>query len=204
MPLRTPLVGAFLALALVVSACSSTPEDAASGPGSGTLPVAGPALRSDGIGDFSFGLDAAAVMEGISASIGGWDVDSAEDTAAVLLPECPSGEPRIVAWGSLVLVFVDRSGGDVFTSWSYGFDPLTGNSRDLRGLGLRTTAGIGLGSTRSELVAAYRDTVSIVDRPAVDSALFTIEEGTSPYLAGKLDAAGPTGVVDLLETLPTC
>ncbi len=196
-----------LALALVAAGCSLSRPDAGEtatvAPSSASSPI-DLTLAADGIGPFLLGDDAVVVIEGISAIIGGWDVDSANDITGVQLPNCGGTNLRLVAWGSLALVLTGDADREVFTSWSYGFDPLTGNSQDLRQLGLETAAGIGLGSTRVELVDAYGSAISIIDQPAIDSATFTIGQETSPHLSGKLDAAGPTGAVDLLESVPTC
>ncbi len=205
--LSNALIRTVVALALVAAGCSisrpaaeeSTTVVASSVPSPDDL-----TLEADGIGPFRLGDEAVVVIEGISAIIGGWDVDSADEVAGVQLPGCAGVTPRIVAWGSLALIFTPDAGRGVFTSWSYGFDPLTGNSVDLRRLGLATAADIGLGSTRSELTDAYGDAVSIVDQPSIDSAVFTIDGDATPHLSGKLDAAGPDGLVDLIQTEPTC
>jgi hypothetical protein len=205
-PHMTPL-HALAALALVASACSI------SRPGVGETttipPLSSPVsdvltLHAEGIGPFLVGDDAASVVDGLAAVIGGWDLDSADGDSDVQLPECLGATPRIVSWGSLALVFVQRGDRDILASWSYGFDPLTGNSQDLRRLGLETARGIGLGATRTELTTAYRVDISITDIPSIDSAVFEIDANETPHLSGKLDAAGPEGVVDLLQIEPTC
>lgn len=203
----TSLIRTVVALALVAAGCSISRPDAEETapfpPAPSPAPIA-LTLESGSIGPFSFGETASIVIDGISAVIGGPDVDSLDDATVVQLPDCPGTTPRVVAWGSLALVFTGDPDGAVFTSWSYGFDPLTGNSQDLRRLELVTATGIGLGSTRSALIDAYGDAVSIIDEPSIDSALFTIATDETPHLSGKLDAAGPDGVVDLLQTEPTC
>ncbi len=200
-----------IALALVGSGCSISRPDVTGTstvtPSSTPFPAdltADLTLDPDGIGPFSLGDEAVVVLEGISAIIGGWDVDSADDVTGVQLPDCAGGTPRVVAWGSLALVFTGDADREVLTSWSYGFDPLTGNSQDLRQLGLVTAAGIGLESTRAELTDAYGGAISLIDQPSIDSATFTIDADTTPHLSGKLDAAGPGGIVDLIQIEPTC
>jgi hypothetical protein len=192
---------------LVASACSisrplvepTTTNPNQASPGSGVL-----ALHAEGIGPFLVGDDAAVVIEGLAEIIGGWDVDSADGAIDVQLPACAGAVPRVVSWGSLALVFTPGGEGGVFASWSYGFDPLTGNSQDLRQLGLETERGIGLGATRSDLTEAYRVDLAITDLPSIDSAVFRIDANETPHISGKLDAAGPDGVVDLLQIEPTC
>ena len=137
-------------------------------------------LLDNGIGTFRFADSGTAVIEGVTAVIGGWDYDSS-DSDSVTLPNCDDGVARIVSWGSLVLTFVERTGAESFTGWSYGFDPLTGDSVD-----------------------TYGDTVSILDNAALDAATFHIAGSGSTQLAGKLDSAGSEAIVDFLETTPGC
>lgn len=198
----------FLLLTVLIvglSACSvsvQSPSDPTT-----TLALGSPAsdlvLLDDGLGPFIFGDSSAAVIEGVTATIGGWNADSSNNdvtTARV----CVQGQPRIVSWGSLVLTFVEEGGVESFSGWSYGFDPLTGDSEDQRHLGLNTPEGIELGSTRTDLIDVYGSTVSIADDVTLDTASFIVSGGGSTHLAGKLDTAGPGGVVDFLETSPTC
>lgn len=204
---RTALIPTVAALALVASACSiSRPavQETTTIPPQTSYVSDVLTLHADGIGPFLVGDDAASVLDGLAAVIGGWDLDSGDDNADVQLPECARGVPRVVSWGSLALVFTSGGDGGIFTSWSYGFDPLTGDSQDLRRLGLETARGIGLGATRTDLASAYRVDISITDLPSIDSAVFQIDANETPHLSGKLDSAGPTGVVDLLQIEPTC
>ena len=207
MTLSTALIRTVIALALVAAGCSISRLDVQESTTVAPSPTPSPidlTLAGDGIGPFLLGDEAVLVIEGISAIIGGWDVDSADDVSGVQLPDCTGTNPRLVAWGSLALLFTLDGDRETFTSWTYGFDPLTGSSQDLRRLGLVTAAGIGLGSTRSELTNAYGGAVSLTDKPSIDSAVFTIDGDTTPHLSGKLDAAGPTGIVDLIQTEPMC
>ena len=195
----------FTTLALGVSACSvstqQTPDTTTTQPL--TSPVADLALLANGLGPFRFGDSGSAVVEGVTATIGGWDSDSSESDS-ITLPVCDQGSVRLVSWGSLVLTFVTRVGSETFTSWSYGFDPLTGDSEDNRHLELATPEGIMLGSSRDDLVNAYGSAVSITDDTVVDSAAFIVAGDSATQLAGKLDTAGSAGRVDFLETTPSC
>lgn len=198
----------FLLLTLVaigLSACSIAQEVT---PNSTTSLALGPpsadlALLGDGIGPFRFGDIAEAVIEGITATIGGWNADSATNDA-ITPPVCEDGQTHSVAWGSLVLSFVERDGADTFTHWAYGFDPLTGNSDDNRQLGLTTTQGIGLGSVRDDLIGAYGPAVSIADDSELNTAAFVVSGNAETHITGKLNIAGPSGTVDFLETTPDC
>jgi hypothetical protein len=160
-------------------------------------------LLDDGLGPFTFGDDGAEVREGVTATIGGWDADSF-DNDALTPPTCGQGVAHIVSWGSLVLTFVERDGIEAFTSWAYGFDPISGNSVDNRHLGLSTPEGIRLGSPRNDLVTAYGDALSIIDDTTLDTSGFRVAGSGATDLGGKLDSAGSTGRVDFLETTPRC
>lgn len=193
------------AMAMTLSACSITsPSEPATTTSSVTsTPGFDLVLLNNGLGPFDFGDDSEVVINGVTASIGGWDVDSRE-TDIGTTPTCATGQARLVLWGSLVLTFVQRDGAESFTGWAYGFDPLTGNTDDNRHLGLRTPEGIQLGSVRGDLIDAYGSRVSIIDDTALDTAAFIVG-GTSPTeLAGKLDGAGPGASVNFLETTPNC
>ena len=91
------------------------------------------------------------VIDGVSSQIGGWDADSAEEDSSLLLPDCGVPSVRLMSWGNLVLIFAGEEDDSAFLTWSYGFDPVTGNSEDLRKLGLRTAEDVGLGTPRSDL-----------------------------------------------------
>ena len=201
------LVLTLAALAVVASGCSiarPTVEESSTDP-QPSPPISDVlTLESSGVGPFTVGSEATAVIAGMAEVIGGWDVDSTLEVTTVQLPDCGVVVPRVVSWGSLALVFMPDAVGEVFTSWSYGFDPLTGDSKDLRQLGLETARGIGLGSTRSELVSAYGTNVAITDLRTIDSAVFTVQGNGISRLTGKLDAAGSSGVVDLIQIEPTC
>jgi hypothetical protein len=195
----------FTALTVALSACSvspsPTPESTtalASGSPAGNL-----VLLEDGLGPFEFGDSSAAVIEGVTDTIGGWDADSI-DSGVLAPPVCVLGRARAMSWGSLILTFVIRDGAEVFTAWSYGFDPLTGNTDDNRRLALETPKGIGLGSARDDLADAYGDGVTFTDDTSLDTATFAIAGTGATHLEGTLDAAGPPGSVSSLRTSPDC
>jgi hypothetical protein len=199
------LVLLFSALVIGLSACSLTsqPTQETTTPVALRQPADNLVLFEDGLGPFDFGDGATEVIEGVTATIGGWDSDSSDNDALTPLV-CDQRVARAVSWGSLVLVFVERDGAESFTGWAYGFDPITGNSVDNRDLGLSTPEGVRLGSSRSDLVAAYDGTISLLDDGALDTATFRIAGNGPTHLAGKLDSADSSGRVDFLETTPSC
>ncbi len=205
-----PIFRLATALALLAGACSISQPVVTAEPSTTTSLPSGPTpstdltLTSDAIGPFAIGDDAETVIAGIAAAIGGWDADSREDASTVAAPECPSGAARVVSWGSLALVFIADVDGERLASWSYGFDPVTANSVDLRNSNLRTREGVGLGSTRRDLVDSYGARVSVTDAYDIASATFVVDGSSDPHMVGKLDAPGDSGVVDFIAIEPTC
>lgn len=192
-------------LAIALSACAITQQaspETASTTAAGS-PASDLVLLYDGLGPFQFGDGSAAVIEGVTATVGGWDADSS-DNDAIVPPSCDPVTVRAVSWGSLVLVFTTRDGTQVFTGWSYGFDPLTGDSFDNRALGLTTPEGVGLDTGREDLIEVYGSAVSIIDDTVLDTARFTVAGTDQILLEGKLDSAGAGGMVDFLESTPGC
>jgi hypothetical protein len=186
-----------VALAAIVAAgCASEPTS-----GSGRTDLI---LAPDGIGIYLIGQPADEVIEGISATIGGPDGDSSESNSPLFVPDCSGPGVRIVSWGSLTLFFVERLGTSVFDTWWYGFDPLTGNAGDDRSLGLVTEEGIGLGSTRDELVGAYGLGVRFDDDPALELSVFTIDANASEHLGGRLTSTSADARVQFIERRPDC
>ena len=192
---RIPLV--FLLLLAVVGACS----DGDTSPQGGASELV---LAPDGIGRYAIGQPADEVISGVSATIGGADADSSDDNTPLQIPDCALPVTRLVSWGNLVLFFAARSGTSIFTTWSYGFDPVTGNADDIRGLGLTTAEGIGLGSPRADLDAAYGSAISYSPDIELELETFTIDESASEYLSGRLSSLAPDATVQLLERQPGC
>ena len=200
-----PVILLLSALVMSMAGCSLTTAPSEEAPpsvaaGSNTSDLL---LHNDGLGPFRFGDSAEAVIDALTSTIGGWDADSRESDVGTI-PTCEAGQGRQVLWGSLVLTFVERAGSEAFSSWAYGFDPLTGNTDDTRGLGLATPEGIGLGTTRSELIDIYGSTVSFVDDAVLDTTSFLVSGNEPTQLGGNLDATNLGGTIDFLETTPTC
>ena len=187
-------------LAIGIGACSSTDED----PGTVTLPPPDLTLLPTGLGRYDVGQPADEVIDGISAVIGGPDADSSERDDTIPLPDCGIPEVRIVTWGNLVLVFDGDDADDRFVTWSYGFDPVTGNAEDIRRLGLVTDRGVGLGTPRPEVERVYRGRIAIDDDEIIDVATFAIDRDEAEHLAGRFPTTDPEATLQYLERIPGC
>lgn len=198
--MRSVTVGTLLVIAalVVASACSS--DDGAQG----QVPYPHLDLRANGIGPYRIGDEADRVIDGLSASVGGADADSDDPETELRLDICGPDTSRIVTWGVLVLTFEERSGSPTFATWSYGFDPVRGDSFDARGLGLVTEAGVGLTTDRRGLQDAYGPRVAIDDDLSIDLSTFVIDRGRDEHLAGILGSTELAATVQYLERVPTC
>jgi hypothetical protein len=161
-------------------------------------------LLPTGIGRYDVGQPADEVIEGVSGEIGGPDADSTEQDGALTLPECGIPDVRVVTWGSLVLVFAGEGPDAPLFTWSYGFDPVTGNAEDLRRLGLVTDRGVGPGTPRPEVERIYRGQLAIEDDTTIDVATFTIDGDEAEHLAGRFPTTDPDAVLQFLERVPGC
>jgi hypothetical protein len=147
-------------------------------------------LRPNGLGDAAFGADPDGVIAYVSSIIGAFTVDSGwVDPLSV--GACQGTELRQVTWGDLTLQFSDESsvttGRRHFFSYLYGptFGP------QIAPAGLKTEAGIGVGSTVAELTGTYP---SAVVNPGDDfgGPNFFINDG----LVGFLTGVNPTDTVN--------
>ncbi len=190
-----------LACTVFISACSS-----GDGPNTAPSPPSptGLVLRASGIGSYDVGMPADRVIEGMSSEIGGPDADSTETGSSVIVPDCGVASVRLVSWGNLVLFFSGEEPDSPFLTWSYGFDPVTGNADDLRQLGLVTDVGIGLGSPRAEVERAYLGRILIQDDDLVDVSTFTIDGDEAEHLTGGFPTTDPDDAVQYLERAPAC
>jgi hypothetical protein len=146
-------------------------------------------LRPNGLGDAAFGAEPDGVIAYVSSIIGAPTVDTGwVDPLSV--GACPGTELRQVSWADLVLEFTDESsvtsGRRHFFSYQYG--PTFG--QHIAPAGLKTDAGIGVGSTVAELTGTYP---SAVINPGDDfgGPNFFINDG----LAGFLTGVNPTDTV---------
>jgi hypothetical protein len=150
-------------------------------------------VRPNGLGDAAFGADPDGVIAYVSSIIGAFTVDTGwVDPLSV--GACPGTELRQVTWGDLTLQFSDESsvtsGRRHFFSYLYGPSFIEGQ---IAPAGLKTEAGIGVGSTVAELTGTYP---SAVVNPGDDfgGPNFFINDG----LAGFLTGVNPTDTVTSL------
>lgn len=196
--LRIAIVGLVTVFTLVGCAGSNGSTTDPDGPASNLT------LLPTGIGIFDVGLPADEVIEGVSAQVGGPDADSADRDDSIPIPDCGIPDVRIVSWGSLILVFAGDAPEAAFVTWSYGFDPRTGNSEDLRQLGLVTDTGVGLGTLRPDVERIYGSRLDVVDDTVIDLASFAIDGDESEHLGGRFPTTDPNAPVQYLERVPTC
>lgn len=146
-------------------------------------------LRANSLGDAAFGADPDGVVAYVTAILGPPTVDS-DWIDPLSIGACPGTVFRQVIWGDLALQFSDESsvtsGRRHFFSYQYG-PPL---GAQIAPAGLKTEAGIGVGSTVAELTATYP---TVVLNPGDDfgGPNFLINEG----LAGFLTGVDPTSTV---------
>lgn len=146
-------------------------------------------LRANGLGDAAFGAEPDGVVAYVAAIIGAPTVDSGW-IDPLSIGACPGTEFRQVIWGDLVLQFSDESnvtsGRRHFFFYQYG-PPL---GAQIAPAGLKTDAGIGVGSTVAELTGTY-PTATIDPGSDFGGPNFVINEG----LAGFLTGVNPTDTV---------
>jgi len=146
-------------------------------------------LRSDGLGDSLFGVDAAALIAIVTELLGKPDSDSGYVPTTKKFKLCPGTKVRSVRWGDLMLMFGDESGyaeGRLhFFSWNYG--PVAGIAPVP--MGPTTDGDITLGSTVAELLRVYPSAEIFMDDVA--GASFSLEN----TLSGILSDQTPDGVV---------
>jgi hypothetical protein len=146
-------------------------------------------LRTNSLGEAAFGADPDPVIAYVTSFIGAATVDSGW-VDPLTVGACPGTELRSVMWGDLTLYFSDDSnittGRRHFFSYVYG--PLFGAA--IAPAGLKTDAGIGVGSTVAELTGTYP---AAVINPGDDfgGPSFFINEG----LGGVLTGVTPTDTV---------
>jgi hypothetical protein len=189
---------------LALTACTGDQGGKNRPPGASSLE-----LRPDGIGPYLVGDPAEEVIAGISEAIGGWDADSDDAESTLQVPTCTSGDgvvlpTRLVSWGNLVLLFTGPDTSATLHTWTYGFDPVTGNAEDVRTLGLTTVDGVGLGMPRPQVESLLGDRLEVVDDETLDQSVFTIDGTVPEHVAGRFTSIAPDGLVQILERQPNC
>jgi hypothetical protein len=201
-----PSVCVLAVLTVAIAACSvadqqpsSTTTTTSTG---GPIPVV---VAPRGLLPYEVGGPAAPVVDGLTELVGGPDNETPwVDAGASVFGRCPGLEVRGIGWGSLYVLEQRTGDGETFFGWTYGFDYELAESGDQRRLDLKTTDGIGLGSTRSELESALGNRLTVVDDEAADITSFLID-GTEPeHIRGRLSGPGQDDVVDFLESVPGC
>ena len=189
-PVATTTTTPVTTAASTTSTSSTTSTTSTSTTSTTVAPGAELVLRNNGLGDAAFGADPEGVIAYVSSIIGNPTVDTGwVDPLSV--GACPGTELRQVFWGDLTLQFSDESsvtsGRRHFFSYVYGPSFVEGQ---IAPAGLKTDAGIGVGSTVAELTATYP---SAVINPGDDfgGPNFFVNDG----LAGFLTGVTPTDTV---------
>ncbi len=156
-----------------------------------TVPIgASITMRPDGVGDALFGAEPEGVISYLRGLLGPPSTDTGWVSA--VQRTCPGTEVRNVTWGDLSLLFGDQSNVSSqrrhFFSWSYG--PPAGEVISPFGLTTAAPALIGIGSTVSQLRAAYPSAVIFAGDELV-GPWATITPGLLAYITNT----GPAGVV---------
>jgi hypothetical protein len=141
-------------------------------------------LRPNGLGDAAFGADPDGVIAYVSSIIGPATVDSGWiDPLSGGSCTGTGTEIRTVTWGDLQLFFGDVSsvatGRRHFFSYVYG--PSFGVA--IAPSGLRTEAGIGVGSTVADLTGTY-PTATVNPANDFGGPNFSVNDGLAGFLTG--------------------
>ncbi len=186
-PTTTPVTTA--ASASTTTSTTTTPPSSTSTSTTTTLPIGAElVLRANGLGSANFGADPDGVVAYVAAIIGKPITDSGWiDPSAV--GACAGTELRQVTWGDLILQFSDvsnvTSGRRHFFSYVYGPSAVPG--APISPAGLKTEAGIGVGSTVTQLKGTYP--TAVVNPPDdFGGANYSINAGLAGILSGVTDA----------------
>jgi len=205
---RTSLL--LVGLTLLIPACSVTLEKSETtltpAETATTLGALEPLLlAADGLGAIPFGAADEGVVADLTSRFGAPDRDSGWVSPDPIHGACPGITIRVVGWGSFEALFADgtEDAAAGFFAWTYGFDPATtAAGTDPRGLNLVTAEGVGLGTPRADLVAAYGSRI-VADGSGL-TASFRIDPGAPIGISGLLDGEDPAAVVTSIESFPGC
>jgi hypothetical protein len=156
-------------------------------------PVAEPLrLRPDGLGDAVFGADAEGVIAFVATFLGPPTTDSVVDP---LQFTCPGTTLRLVTWGDLTLYFSDSSSvaSGYLHFFSYVYGPSFGTQ--IAPFGMRTDAGVVIGSTVADLRRAYPDVIIDPGEPGFVGPNFSIIDGLTGFLTDAADIGQVTEIL---------
>ena len=144
-------------------------------------------LSGDGFGLVSFGEEANAAIEALTATLGAPDDDSGWIPSFSGFGTCPGEQVRGLRWKTLWVLMTDGA-----TEWRNDGTPHLFSYLDSvfygdgQSLGLSTADGIGLGDSLSDLRTVYGDRVQVTFDELVDGFLYTIEVPSPGNLGGGL------------------
>lgn len=157
-------------------------------------PVEGLTLSGAGLGDALFGADDQGVIDYVSSILGAPVTDTGWQDPLSIGAACPGTEVRFVDWNDLSLFFADESpyatGARHFAAYTYG--PPFGAT--INPFGLASEAGIGIGSTVAQILAAY-PSASINPDDGFSGSTFALGDGIYGFLSGVTDADTVIAVV---------
>jgi hypothetical protein len=185
---------------------AATPTD---GPAPGDTLV----LEETGLGLVDFGAAPDEVIEAVGARVGEPDEDSGWRPYGDFLDEygiCPGSELREVVWGQVSVLFTNESTGYTSEPVEHFFlyvvsddDPATA-----LGQGPLTAEGIGVGSTRAELEAAFGpDTLDVTPSDVEAGPTWSTYSDSLPVpsgLRGTLTDDTPEGLVASVTAGQAC
>lgn len=149
-------------------------------------------LRPEGIDRLFFGADPETVIDEVTDRLG----EPTDDTDWLDQMEefdglCGGTEARFVTWDNLRLFFTDRE-----SDWVPGatrhFEAYIVTEGD-DDLVFETDEGVGVGSSRAEIEAAFGDRVSFLDHP-IYGEIFEVDPRGAGYLYGSLTGLGDDDV----------
>jgi hypothetical protein len=180
-----------------------------------------PTLRPDGLGVVALGTNERDTLAMLGGRLGAPDERRSWSTASTPFGTCP-GPVRAVRWGRLYVLFTNgptryASGGG-WHLFAYQVDAVQRSTLDpqysgpapppepppLHGYSPRTAAGIGFGSTLTELHQAYGRRVTISNGDPGMGDRFRVSFGATGELSGTLNGASPVATITGIEAGALC
>ena len=182
--------------------------------------TAGVQLRPDGLGVAAFGAGERDALDRLGRRLGAPDERGAWSAGANPFGTCP-GSIRAVRWGRLYVLFTSgptRYGaGGRWHLFTWEVDAIRRTALDpnyrgpapplpppLHGYSPRTAAGVGFGSTLSQLRRAYPGRVQVSQGEAANEYGFRIRLGAAGDLWGSLSGGTPGATVTGLQAGAVC